>query len=60
MTVFDRSKFTRVLTGSDAFTPAQIAALASAIIASMADAGAPVPGESHEALPLRGAASDLS
>ena len=58
MAVFHRAEFTTALANSAAFTPGQIAALADALQASMA--GVVVPGESHDAPPLRGAGTDLS
>ena len=58
MAVFDRAAFTSALANPAAFTPAQIDALANALEASLD--GAVVPGESHEAPPLRGAGADLS
>ena len=58
MAVFDRAKFTSALAGSAAFTAAQVAAIADALQASLD--GPVVPGASHEAPPLRGAALDLS
>ena len=58
MAVFDRIKFITAMAGSAAFTPAQIDALADALQASLDTVV--VPGESHEAPPLRGAGPDLS
>ena len=57
MAVFDRTKFTDALCNSMAFTKVQIDALADALQASLD--GAIVPGESHEAPPLRGAGVEL-
>ena len=54
---FDITKFTDTLALSGAFTPRQIDALAEALGVSTGDTA--VSGESHEAAPLRGAASDL-
>ena len=58
MAVFARAKFISALNASAAFTAAQVEALADAIEASFD--GAIVPGQSHEAPPLRGAGADLS
>ena len=55
---FDRTKFLASLTNGTVFTPAQIDALAEALEASLG--GTVPPGESHDAPPLRGAATDLS
>ena len=58
MAAFNRIKFASMLASSTAFTAAQAKALGDAIEASFDEAV--VPGESHEAAPLRGAAADLS
>ena len=58
MADFDRTKFSQSLTSSAVFTTAQIAALVQAL--QVALDGTVVPGESHEAAPLRGAAPELS
>ena len=58
MAGFTRAKFTSALASSAAFTADQVEALADAIEAAFDETI--VPGESHEAAPLRGAAADLS
>jgi hypothetical protein len=57
MATFDRATFIQALAKSMAFTEAQVDALVGALEASLG--GAVVPGESHEAPPLRGAGIEL-
>ena len=58
MIPFDIDRFVGALSPSRAFTPTQVDCLAKAIAAALS--GELVPGESHEAPPLRGPAADLS
>ena len=58
MADFDRITFIKALTSSAGFTVAQIDALADALQSSLD--GTILPGQSHEAPPLRGAGADLS